>query len=160
MAGLRAQAKSTIGQNGTPIPGLWPSLNDSAIDRHHRIHGSHWRSMGQVVLPRRRRVVGPHGAQKFAQCVRESKRQKLGGSAVHKAADTAGPQPPRRAQATTQCESADTAGKALENWQFERGKRTLRVPNNEASRKKFCEVILAVEQSMNDGWVQRKTALA
>ena len=160
VAKLRAQAKSTIGQNGTPIPGLLAIPNDSAIDQAITAFmaaiGDRW---DKWYYPGEGGVVGLTELRNSRSAYVKAN-VKNWAVAQYKAADTAGRTAATKS-ATTQCESADTAGKALENWQFERGKLDpSRVPNNEANRKKFCEVILAVEQSMNEGWVQRKTALA
>jgi hypothetical protein len=62
--------------------------------------------------------------------------------------------------ATQQCLAADTQGKSLENWKFERGKLDpSRIPNNEPDRALFCQVVLSVAQSMDEAWNARQVAL-
>ena len=156
---LRAQAKSTRRPDNTAIPGLLAIPNDSAIDQAITAFmaaiGERWDKwyspgdggvVGLTELRNKRKAYVDANVKNWLV-------------AQYKAADEAARKSATQA-ATSQCVSADDVGKALENWQFERGKLDpSRVPNNEPNRKKFCEIALALEQSMNESWTQRKAAL-
>ncbi len=156
---LRASALSTLKPDGTPIPDLLsiPSsvTVDQAITAYIAEIGNWWDNWYYPGVD-----GGKSGQDQLRQARSEYEKSTAQAAAVtlYNAADEATRKTLADAQ-QSKCVTADLAGKALENWQFERGKvNPSRIPNNELNREGFCSG-LAYWSATKDGWTQKQKAM-
>ena len=157
---LRASALSTRKPDQTPIEGLISTPTNGDVDQAITAYigeiGNWWDNWYYPGSG-----GGPNGQDQLRKARSDYEKANALGAAVaqYNAADEA-TRKTLASAAQAKCFAADLAGKALENWQFERGKvNPARIPNNELNRELSCAAMMNYWSATQDAWAQKQKAL-